>query len=264
MRPLIATIALALVVTTSACWFPDKGFTQSDAPPPADAPPGPLDCHNVPTPTVADPHVTIKGTVVIAPMGTPLTTATVQLFASSAPRPAQHVDAQGQFSFDLATGGAPTDIHVVVTENNYLTTIFYPAESVTKNIEIDPQMFDKGTADYIAGVWGSTLDLMNKVQVLVGAVDCQDNALGNVTAAVSPAGDGVHYFVNSMGVQPDRNASVTDSQTGAAAALNLPPQFITVSATVPSPKDGSILTMLHHSIDAGGAVGALIQTKIRP
>lgn len=267
MRSLIAAVALAVVVATGACWFPDKGFVPSDAPPSPDARPGRFDCHNVGTPPVAQPQVTISGVVQIAQMGSPLGGASVALFASGAlvqtiKVPATGPDA-GTFKFQLATAGAPTDIHLLVTDNNYLTTIFYPAESVTKDIVINPQMFDTTIADYVASKMGITLDLTHKVQLLIGAVDCQENALGGATVTVSPQGDPVHYFVDSPGPTPDSMASVTDSATGAAVAANLPPQFIMVSGTVPSP-DGSTLTMFHHSIDAGGAVGALIQTEIRP
>jgi hypothetical protein len=274
MRPLIAAVALAMVVATGACWFPDKAYVQSDAPPPPDAPPGRFDCHNVPTPLKAKkPRVTIKGTVTIATMSSPLGGASVQLFASGAlvqtvktptMPPVNPMDPGiGQFSFELATP-SPTEIYLVVTDNNYLTTMFYPAEAVTDDIEIDPQMFDMGIANYVAGKWGVTLDLMHKVQFLIGAVDCQDNALGGATVSVSPQGDGVHYFVDSPGATPDPDAILTDSATGAAVATNLSPQFIMVSGTYVSPSDGSTQTMLHHSIDAGQAVGALIQTEIRP
>ena len=268
MRSLIAAVALAMVVATGACWFPDRGFVQSDAPPPPDAPPGPFDCHNVGTSSKVQATVKISGVVQIAQMGTALGGASVELFDADAPvqtivTPTTGPD-MGAFSFQLVTVGRPIDIHLRVTDNNYITTLYYPAESVTHDIVILPQMFNTAIAGYVAMKMGITLDMMNKVQFLIGAVDCQENALGGVTVMVSPQGDKVHYFVDNQSPMPDPNATVTDSATGAAVAANLPPQFINVSATYPSPSDGSPQTMFHHMIDAGGAAGTLIQTEIRP
>jgi hypothetical protein len=268
MRPVIAAVVLAMVVATGACWYPDKNYLPADTPLVPDAPPGPYDCHNVGTPAPEQPTVTISGVVQIAQMGTALGGASVELFEGDAPvqtivTPTTGKD-MGAFSFQLATVGRPADIHLRVTDNNYITTLYYPAEFVTKNIVILPQMFNTAIAGYVAMKMGITLDMTNKVQFLIGAVDCQENALGGVTVMVSPQGDKVHYFVDNPNPMPDPNANVTDSATGAGVAANLPPQFINVSATYPSPSDGSPQTMFHHMIDAGGAAGTLIQTEIRP
>jgi hypothetical protein len=264
MRQYIVAVPLSMVVATVACWVPDKPYV----------PPGPFDCHNV-VPTTASDPVTINGVVQIALSGQGLAGAVVELFRSGyqvqrittpAADPLHHIDA-GSFSFQLATVGRPTEVYLRITDNDggYLPILYYPAESVTQNITINPQMLDMTIAQYVGMGMNVTFDFMNKVQFLIGVVDCQENQLGGAKVTVSPPGpDPVHYFIDDKGPKPDKDASETDSATGVAVAANLLPQVVTVGATVVSPTDGSILTMLQHQIDAGGDSGMLIQTEIRP
>lgn len=252
-------IAAAIAVAAPACSIPEKQLVA------ADAPPGPYDCHNVHTPATAPDPVTISGTVQVAVTGQPVAGASVTLFEAGLSLPPMTVGADGKYSFQVRTGGVPANVHLQVTNNAFLTTVFYPAEAITKDIVIDPLMFTSEIATDVT----SHMGIMNldpaKVLLLITVVDCNETPVAGATVTASPLGDPIHYFVDNPSPSPDPNATRTDKATGSAVAANVLPQVITVGATMPSPMDPSMTwTLLGHTIDAGGAQGAVVETEIRP
>jgi hypothetical protein len=245
MRSIAPAIALT-AISAAACSMPTKTLVEADAPVnlPPDASAGRFACHNIPTPTTAPPQVTISGKVQAAVTGAAVSGASVELFEAGSSLPPVVVGQDGMFSFQLATAGAPADVHLRVTDNDYLTTFYYPAEFVTKDITIFVQMFTTPIATSVLGDMGVTFD-PTKVQFLIGAVDCNEDPLAGATVTTLPS-VAVHYFIDTPNPTPDKMATVTDTATGAADA--------SMSLTMHS----------HPPIDAGGAQGALVQTEIRP
>lgn len=271
MRPLIAAVALAMVVATGACSFPDKGFVQSDAPPTPDAAPGQFPCLNKIPPVQATVAINAKVQDALNgkfPSGVPSVSVEVVQTNGIVFVPDMSVNVvtadgpdQGKAAYSVtrSTGGVQRDIYIHVHANGYLETYFYPSLPLVEDLNADPiLLFPTDAMAQLAGALQQMgLNVTpdpSKAAVIVGVVNCDDAAVGAAKVKITPS-DGTMVYLDS-GVNPNVNAVQTDSMTGAALILNADPVSILVEATV------SGTALRSHPISA--VANAVTQTEIQP
>jgi hypothetical protein len=244
-----AAIATALLLTAGACDFPEKRLTPVDAQGPAFA------CLGQPVSNTADAKVPISGSLEDPFTGDMLANVVVEGFLANQPQMSFFTTtsaADGKFTHDQGTGGAPLDIFLRTTPNGYAAAYFYPAVAIAHKYDrASIQMFAPAEVAMIAGLAGATVDPA-KVVYFVTVIDCNGNFVPGATVASNPPGD-IRYFANR---RPSGDAVATDAMTGSAMILNVPPGNATISATV----NGMVLRS--HSL--GGVAGALMETEIQP
>lgn len=266
-----AAAALLIAVTaagTAACSIPEK--TQYS----------PFGCNLQPLPAMAPNPVTIRGTIldpVMNKAGVP--DALVEVFVDGGSFLSKKSEPDGSFVLVLTTTPTPHTVYLKVSKdsgnpgNPFLDTYFYPStEKLTDDLDgVDIQLLTRGEANQLMGLLvpapGAT-----PILLAITVVDCNQVPQGGATVSTEPKADAIGYLIDGPGGQavPDPSAKVTDRQEGTAVAVLVPapaqavPSSLTVSATMPSPKDTSmILTLRSHAIP-DPKPGALIQTVIQP
>jgi hypothetical protein len=285
MRPLIAAVALAMVVATGACWFPDKGLTPSDAsppppdapPPPPDAPPGPYDCHDQPLPVIAPNQVTIAGTVNDIYTRDPTAGASIDAIEVSSgghlwPAGTVKTKADGSFSGVEGTPGLPVNEYLIITPSGpprppatmYYPTYYYPAVPVAGNLDLteDIQLVsDYGGGQLLAALFSANEmpDLTNKGVITVSVTNCNGIPVGGavVTTSIPTSVGSVVKYLGANGI-PSKTATATDSTYGLAMIFNVPEDTIVISATIPA------MGMRLRPNAVPGKKASIVETAIQP
>lgn len=238
-----------LVGGALGCSIPEKHDTRQE----------PLYCSGVALPTSADPTVTLSGAVVEAFSQDPVGGAMVEGHLITPPSTDNPVftvtaDAQGQFSKDQQTLGVPREAYLRATATGYLETRYYPAVPIAHDLETNVQLLTPANIATISSLGGITID-MTKANLLITAVDCNENRLAGVTIATEPAGT-VLYFANG---QPSTTATMTDAITGTAMIANAPTGLMTITATI---NNAAHTQMRGHMFTA--AANVITQSEIQP
>jgi hypothetical protein len=276
MRPLIAA-ALAMVVITGGCWYPDKGLAPDALPPPPDARPGPFDCHDQPLPVTAPDQVTIFGTVHDIYTRAPIAKAAIDAFEITS---GQHLippgqvktDDNGRFSATEGTPSLPLDEYLVITPSapppppatTYYPTYYYPAVPVAANLDLtdDIQLVSDYGGSVILGALFSPNempDLTNKGVITVSVTDCNGTPVGGATVTTSiPASVGsVVKYLGANGI-PSKTAKLTDSTYGVAMIFNVPEDMIVINATIVT------MGMQLRPNAVPGKKASIVETAIQP
>jgi hypothetical protein len=240
--------ALAATSATSAapgCMIPEKQLTPEG---------DPFGCLNQPLPATAKDPVMIAGTLHDPFSGTKISGAVVEgyqvglstrIFMTTS-------DAGGNFSQTQGTGTVPRNAYLRVAPNGYVPSYYYPAVPIANDIATQIQLFTMNDLGTLASAAQVTID-PTKAILAVTVTDCNGMPLGGAAVTTQPAGT-VRYFDASA--TPSPTAVATDSHTGTALVVNVPPSNTTINAMVQGK------TLRTHAIDA--AAGALTQTEIQP
>jgi hypothetical protein len=190
------------------------GFVFMDAPP------------NVP------PMITVSGNVSAQGLNnsTPVKNAAVGVYRSSAdttPLAIGTSDAQGNYSIQVATGGAPIDGFVKSSATGYLDTYIYPAGAMDADVgSADANMVTQGNFNLLATFAGATQD-GDKGLVVIEVIDQHQQTIGGATV-VSVAASGAYRYDDASSGLPSSSATATSSD-GVGYLFDVPGS-VTVSA----------------------------------
>jgi len=278
MRPLIAAVALAMVVATGACSFPTQQFRQSDEQPPdapPDARPGPFDCHNQPLPMTAPAQVTIFGTVHDLLTRDAIGGANIDGFeTTSGGVQLLHVQskADGSFRTKEGTPSLPVSEYLVITPTmpppspatTYYPTSYYPAVPVAGDLDLtdDIQLVsDHGASLILMALFTqSTMpDLVNKGVITVSVIDCNGAPIGGavVTTSIPASVGSTVKYLGANGV-PSPTATATDPTYGVAMVFNVPEDNIIINAMIPA------MGMQMRPNAVPGKKASIVETAIQP
>ncbi|HTJ41462.1 MAG TPA: hypothetical protein VL463_05175 [Kofleriaceae bacterium] len=225
---------------------------------------GPFDCEGKPLPTQAPGTITVGGvTESITLSGrTPVQGTMVSAFKNGGSNPLVTAtsDANGAYTLDASTGGAPIDGYVLGHRGqagniNYIDTYLYPPAPLAGNT-------DKGEILLLSSGSGGTFSTLQsfagatqtggKGFVAVIIADCNQMPIAGAKVTTTPGGD-VRY--NGSSGLPDSGANETQPD-GIAYVFNLTPGTVTVGATVTGH------TMRAHDIDVRADV--ITTTVVQP
>jgi hypothetical protein len=211
---------------------------------------GAFSCSGMALPTTAPAMITVSGKTVAAGSSatpTPVAGATVTALkngtmmvlgmATSA--------ADGSFTINVTTGGAPVDLFLHVTAMSRTDSYWWPTVPASANLMTgDINLFDSLSLFGLGGVAGIVVD-NTKTQVFMDLRDCQDNTISGGTVTVSPMPEVTRYIANNS---PSSTATATDS-SGACFLGNLPAGDTTFGGM-----SGMTTLRSHHATAVAGSV----------
>lgn len=237
-------LAASACACAAACSIPEKTLVDQGPP---------FACLGMGPPTIANPQVTISGTVIDSfsmnplpgvPVDGHLLQPDVTIFMTT-------TDANGRFRKDQATLGVPRDAFLRATPTGFLETRYYPAGPIARDLDTGIQVLTPMNLATIVGIAGVQVD-PSKAIIVVTASDCNGQPVGGATVTTNPRGTTL-YIANGS---PSTSAVATDGVTGSAFIINVEVSNTMISATVGN------MTLRSHSFDT--IPGVISQTEIQP
>jgi hypothetical protein len=191
-----------------------------------------LGCLGAPLPTTAPATLNLGGKVVTTSLtGTsPVPGASVSLYASDGgvALATATSTANGLFSFQAASGGAPIDGYLHVTSGNYVEVYWYPSAPLAADTStIQVAMLLPSTLNFLSSVSGATQPLgagMGGMDI----VDCAGVPLAGAVMTSVPVAGNTTYVINQS---PLSSATSTDA-SGSLFLFDLAAGQVTLGATL--------------------------------
>jgi hypothetical protein len=188
-----------------------------------------FECLGKPLPTTAPATIHVAGfTRQNALSPTALQTASVRAFKSSDTTTALDTtssDGSGHYALSIATGGAPVDGYLRVTNSGYIPTYAFPAVPLAADDSVNVLVITSTELNLLAGAVGESPTPDDGFLGIV-VTDCDGNPLTGATVSSNPPGK-IHY--NAAGA-PSQSATST-STDGVAYILNVAAGNVTIFGT---------------------------------